>query len=296
MAVAVPLTKQNIALQKKIDAQESKNALVTLGNKMSRSLANAKTPDDCRHVMRSIETHIAAHKTAGLNSDVKQLYKWLERCRVKCKKLENEHHYEGEEDTEQQDQDEDQKETDEKLPCASHVVIATVTSTLPLSALLTLELVADTMQKIPPHPDFVIARALMVKATSKAKSDKGGDGDKADDGESDKAKDADQVEVVDVSTFDQMPSEYVPGYLAISGTRPDCPLPGVWHEIPEARVQMPCTVAVLDSTVLVSDGPTARVLVLPSGQATGETYTFYEDGAPPVFKVKGASNLRRTRA
>lgn len=274
VAVAVPLTKNNIALQKKIDAKENKNALVTLGNKMARSLGKAKTPDDCKHVMRSIETHIAAHKTAGLDSDVKQLYKWLERCRAKCKKLENEHHYEDDaEQKEQQEEEEDteQHEEKEKLPCASHVIVATMTSVLPLSVLVASEL-TESMQKIPQHPDFCIARVLTVVKPNASEEKK-------------------EEKIVDVSTFDQMPSEYVPGYLAITGTRHDCPLPGVWHELPDARVQMPCSMAVVDTSVLVSDGPSARVLLLPTGHETGETYTFYEQGAAPTFKVFACSMI-----
>lgn len=316
VATTVPLTAQNVAVKKRLDAQEGRNAMVTLGNKMSRALAKAKTPDDCRHVMRSMEAHIVAHKAAGMTEDVKMLKQWLEKCKAKCDKLSAEQRRE-EEETQQQEEtstdtgpdadSEPEPDTasdvteEEKLPCASHVIVATHTSILPLSQLLVSDAIAQ-MQRIPPHPDFVLARVLAFKTPPPPSVAPAADPSAPEpvvtgDAASVSGKDAEkpkapEMEVIDVSTYDQIPTERVPGYLAITGTLQDCPLPGVWHELPDARVQTPCAISVLGSSVLVADGHSARVIALPSGKCTEEVYTFYDekliaDPARPPFKVFG---------
>lgn len=158
VATSLPLTDRVKEQLKVQNAAMAKNTLVTIGNRLSTSLKKAKTPEDCRKVMRVIEGHISAQKAlqdAGNANYLVQLRKWFEVARKKCERLV--------ESSDLMEETQDEKDEDEEtVKFASHVVVASAVFSCILASALVSETVAREMQRIPQHPDFAIARVVTV--------------------------------------------------------------------------------------------------------------------------------------
>lgn len=301
------------------DAQ--KHEFRSMAGQVTARIEGATSVDDCESIIvllgKLLEKYIADRQLAR----EREARAWMVMCTARRdvllqEKEEEEPKGEGEgEEEEDKDEDGDEKRANEERKKAEEkakavesratIVIGVTTAVYSKRQDVGRLFLTDRNVLVPDvHPTYVPAKEYelvdekeksdkkekevsLADLLTKARKEEGKETGDDEKETKDEGAAAAAVERREITRFDRITDERIKSTLYGINLTPGCSS-GKWRDL-KTPILVPCAVSSHDKTVLVVDHDKARVLIMPTGQETGEEYKLTDENGKVIFKVVGCS-------